>query len=188
MMRGGATRVRGGHGQRGSVILVSMVILVLIALGALYTLRGVVQDTALADRFAQRQQSIQASDFALQWITNQVTQLGQTQMLEVSAAGQPWYQPTAGFTSFPGNSYWGRCIAGNSASGKCASVPMPASVGKQAWAFVEPTGRVDPYACSTQGFTAVYYDIWIHLLDPRTNLSTNVESLYKLCVLTGSVA
>lgn len=65
---------------------------------------------------------------------------------------------------------------------------MPSDVTQSAWLFVEPTGRVDPYACSTQGFTAMYYDVWIHTLDQRGNLSADIEGIYKLCISGGATS
>ncbi len=173
--------------QRGSVLLFALIALLLLFIGALFTFRGVLTDTGLTDRFSQRQKNFNASDLALQWIATQIGSAGNTQPLEVSASSQSWFlNVSPGANVQPNAAYWATCIAGSTAQDKCASVPMPTGVGQSAWVFVQPTGRVDPYACNTQGLTAVYYDLWIHTVDARQQSPADVESLYKLCVLGGA--
>ena len=58
--------------QRGSILLVSLVALLLLFIGALFTLRGVLTDTALTDAFNERQKATVASDLALQWAVSQI--------------------------------------------------------------------------------------------------------------------
>ncbi|MHB8390695.1 MAG: hypothetical protein ACYDBH_14130 [Acidobacteriaceae bacterium] len=177
--------------QRGSALLFALVALLLVFLGAIFTLRGVLTDSGLTDRFSERQKDVQASDLGLQWIANQIAVLGTTQALEISATGQPWYlssppaSPVA--TDWPPPAYWQTCAnpGTRTSTDTCVSVPMPSSVPQSALVFVVPTGRVDPYACNTQGLTAIYYDIWIQTTDARGGVSADTEALYKLCVLSG---
>ncbi len=175
--------------QRGSALLFALVALLLVFLGAIFTLRGVLTDSGLTDRFSERQKDVQASDLALQWIVSQIAALGTTQALEISATGQPWYLSSPPVspvpTDWPLPAYWQTCSSTPTSTDTCVSVPMPSGVPQSALVFVEPTGRVDPYACNTQGLTAIYYDVWIHTTDARGGVSANTESLYKLCVLSG---
>lgn len=177
--------------QRGSALLFALVALLLVFLGAIFTLRGVLTDSGLTDRFSERQKDVQASDLALQWIANQIALLGTTQALEISATGQTWYLSSPPVPPLPIGwplpAYWQTCSSSSTrtSTDTCAQVPMPAHVPQSALVFVEPTGRVDPYACNTQGLTAIYYDVWIHTTDARGGVSADTESLYKLCVLSG---
>ena len=180
--------------QRGSALLFALVALLLVFLGAIFTLRGVLTDSGLTDRFSERQKDVQASDLALQWIANQIAILGTTQALEISATGKTWYlsspppppvPPPPVPPDWPPPAYWQSCSLTSTSTDACVAVPMPAGVPQSALVFVEPTGRVDPYACNTQGLTAIYYDVWIHTTDARGGVSADTESLYKLCVLSG---
>ena len=184
--------------QRGSVLLYALVALLLIFLGALFALRGSVDDTTLTDHFSQRQKNLQASDLALQTVLSSdlAPYAAAARELEVAATNQSWF-----FNTTPGQmvdtsnvaGYWASCIAAaNSASAPasgsgwsgtptatCAALPTLAG-GQSAYFFVQPTGRSDSSGCGTS--PAVYYDIWIHVGDPRGQVWTDTESVYRLCV------
>ncbi|WP_156030245.1 hypothetical protein [Thiomonas sp. FB-Cd] len=181
-------KMTSGHRQGGAILLFALVALLIMFLGALFTLRGVLTDTGLTDRYSGRQKNIQTSDLALQWIANQIAALGNQQALEISAGAQPWYlnvQPAQ--TVVPTAAYWQTCMSNPTSTITCQAVPMPSNVPQSAWTFVEPTGRIDPTACgNTQGLTAIYYDVWTHTIDARGQVSADTESVYKLCVLGGS--
>ena len=166
--------------QRGSILLYSLVALLLMFLGALFALRGSLNDTALTDHYSQRQKNVQASDLALQYI---VKNYGNSLSLN-SASGQSWYYaalPAQMVDAANAASYWRSCIAtasGGSSSGSgwsgsttptCAKLPTLA--GKQtAWFFVQPTG--------VSNGAAMYYDIWIHTSDPRSEVWVDTEAIY----------
>lgn len=172
--------VKGLRSQRGSITVFTLIALLLMFLGALYTFRGALLDTSLTDKAASRLKDVQASDLALQRLTQTIVGAFAGSPLEISAAGQPWFvaNPVT-----PTPTYWSACM--NNGSG-CVSLPMPSGVPQQAWGFVEPTGRSDANGCKTQttGVTvrAVYYDLWVHVLDPRTGVAADTESIYRLCV------
>jgi Tfp pilus assembly protein PilX len=181
--------------QRGSILLVSLVALLLLFIGALFTLRGVLTDTALTDAFNERQKATVASDLALQWAVSQIEatyQASQGHVLEISAAGKPWFRPWSGNPAAPVNpssqpasqpNYWTTCENNPSSTYVCAPVTLANSAPQKAWVFVQPTGRSDPSACGdTQSLIAWYYDIWVHTVDPRTQTGVDTESLFKLCV------
>lgn len=179
--------------QQGSVLFVVLIALLLMFLGALFTFRGALTDTSLTDAFSQRQKNTQASDLALQWIVDQMTQTYQSnpgQLLETAASGKSWFLSTA-LSAPPTPGYWATCISASTSSDTCAQVTtsqgsagMANGATQQAWAFVEPTGRTDPSACGdTQGLVARYYDVWVHTVDSRTNVAVDTESLYKLCLV-----
>lgn len=168
------------------MLLFALIALLIMFIGALFTFRGAMMDTSLTDKFSQRQKNVQASDLALQWVANQIAVQGSAQPLEVAAVGQPWYlnvPPAQAITPTP--AYWSTCMASPTATDTCGQVTLANHAPQQSWAFVEPTGRIDPYACHVQNMTALYYDVWVHTVDPRTNVAADVESIYKLCVITG---
>ncbi len=176
-----------GHTQSGSITLFALIALLLIFLGALYTFRGSLLDTSLTDKAAMRQKNVQASDLALQWIASQIASASQGQPLETIASSQPWFLPAqSNGPVTPDAAYWAACEAGSSSSQVCAQAPMPQGVPQQAWVFVQPTGRTDPYGCNTSAFTALFYNVWVHTQDPRTGVAVDTESLYKLCVANNS--
>lgn len=183
----GRSRPPGGGASRqgGSILLVSLVALLLLFIGALFTLRGVLTDTALTDAFGERQKSTIASDLALQWVVGQIQatyQASQGQVLEISAAGKPWFL-SAAQPQVPTPAYWSGCQSQSTATDTCAPVTLANGAPQKAWVFVQPTGRSDPSACGdTQSLTAWYYDIWVHTVDPRTQTGVDTESLFKLCV------
>lgn len=189
---------RGGlhRAQSGSMLLVVLIALLLMFLGALFTFRGELTDTSLTDAFSQRQKNTQASELALQWIVAQIAQASQNapgQMLETAASGQPWFLSLSPGTALtqPDPSYWATCIAKPTSTDTCAEVTLnngaaglPNGATQNAWTFVEPTGQSDSSACGdTQGLVALYYDIWVHTVDPRTGVAVDTEALYKLCLV-----
>ncbi len=170
--------------QRGSALLFALAALIIIFLGTLFTLRGALTDAGLTNRFSERQKNIQASDLAQQWVVSQIETSASQQPLEISGVGKQWYlsnplSAPPGSATFP--NYWTNCETGPSSTDTCAPVPMP-GVPEVAYAFVQPTGRTDPYACQTQGLVAIYYDVWVHTIIAGS-VATDTESLYKLCVL-----
>ncbi len=159
------TRAAGTNAQRGSVLLLSLIVLLLMFLGVLFTLRGVLTDTALTDSFSERQKDVQASDLALQWAVSQFKPL---MPLEINAAGQAWWRNVLpAQAQQPNSAYWKTCMAGPVGTTTCAQATMPAGVTQTAWWFVQPTGITG------------YYDVWVHTIDARGQVFTDTESVYK---------
>ncbi len=151
--------------QKGSVLLLSLIVLLLMFLGALFTLRGVLTDTALTDHFSERQKDVQASDLALQWAVNQIKPLTP---LEINAAGQPWWRAVSPKQAQqPNQSYWQTCENNAAGTTTCAQATMPSGVPQTAWWFVQPTALPG------------YYDIWVHTIDARNHVYTDTESVFK---------
>lgn len=151
--------------QRGSVLLLSLIILLLMFLGALFALRGVLTDTALTDSFSERQKDVQASDLALQWAVSQIKPLIP---LESNAPGQLWWRtvlPTQ--AQQPNQAYWSACMKKPVGTTTCAQATMPNGTPQTAWWFAQPTS------------IAGDYDIWIHTIDARGKVFTDTESLYQ---------
>ncbi|MHB8409463.1 MAG: hypothetical protein ACYDHY_15450 [Acidiferrobacterales bacterium] len=167
---------------RGSALLFVLAALLIIALGTLFTLRGVLTDASLSGRFSARQKNIPASDLALQWLVSQIEAQASEQPLEIDAVGKPWFLSSP-LTAPPSAQYWTSCANTATSTDTCAAVPLPSGVPQSAYVFAEPTGRVDAYACNTSKLEAIYYDLWVHTVDDNGAVATDTESLYKLCVL-----
>ena len=181
------SRPRRPPSQRGAILIYTLIALLLIFLGALFALRAGVTDTTLTDRFSERQKNTQASDLALQWIVSQIGTTAVSAPLEVSAQGKAWFLDIGAANAKPPTAaYWATCMSGSTSSDTCAQATLttasPSNITQTAWVFVQPTGRTDSQACNTQGLTAVYYDIWVHTLDARQQVTTDTEAVYKLCV------
>lgn len=175
----GARRGTARGGQSGSILLVTLVALLLMFIGALFTLRGVLTDSALTDAFSQRQKDTQASTLALQALVQKIQQscsVNGGPVLQICGSGQPWMLLSP-LTAPPTPAYWSACANGSTSSATCASISLANGAPQQAWGFVQWTGRSE--SSNSQGITAWYYDVWIHTVDPRTHVAVDTESLYR---------
>jgi Tfp pilus assembly protein PilX len=176
--------------EQGFVLLLSLITLLVLLFGVLFTMRGTLLQTAITGNTLQRQKNVQASDLVLrkvqQVIINTVQGAGNLP-LEVAASGKPWfYVPSASTTAWtvPGSSaavsYWANC-QGNKT---CDTISdMDSSVtGYDALVTVVPTNLpVDNYGCQTSGYVASYYDIFIHTTEANGSTGASTETVFKLC-------
>ena len=168
-------------GQSGYILLVVLVALLLMLLGFLFFMRGTFSDAHMTGNVVQRYKDAQASDIALQVLDQKILNASNGSPLEITAAGKSWYRNVATGTPAPTASYWSSCV-GAAAGSNCAQLSLPPGVFYTAYAVVQPTGRTDAYACQVTGYTAVYYDLFIHTVEQNGNTSADTESVYKLCV------
>ncbi|KAB2897940.1 MAG: hypothetical protein F9K35_11145 [Burkholderiaceae bacterium] len=165
-------------------------------LGALYALRGLVNDTAVAGNAAQRQKNVQMGDAALALATKVITDtLGGTDgsvALQIAAHGAKWFYipPGPGAWSVPGTGanagFWSQCADGG------AAVPCPDIAaltgtalpgGYTARMVVVPTNLPpDPQTCGTTGYVASYYNVFVHVREANGITSATLESVFKQCV------
>lgn len=168
--------------QAGYILLVVLVALLLMLLGFLFFMRGTFSDAHMTGNVVQRYKDAQASDMALQIMSDTIAKASNGSPLEITAASQPWFRNVAPGTTAPNAAYWSSCVGGATGS-NCGQVSLPTGVPYTALAVVQPTGRTDPYACQISKYTAVYYDLFIHTVEQNGNTSADTESVYKLCVL-----
>jgi len=197
--------------QRGYVLLLTLITLVVLLFGVLFTLRGDLLQNVMTGNTAQRQKDVQVGDIALRQVQQALIatiQNGGNQVLDVAAHGQPWFfTPPAGsmpasapfYASPPGtpNAYpgfWTNC-QGNNQCAPLSSVvsvlnpapPAIAATGGQPYRIlvsVWPTNQpTNAYACGTTGYTASYYAIYLHIVEPNGTTATNTQSVIKLCTL-----
>ncbi len=170
---------------RGYVLLLVLIALLVLLLGALFTLRTTLLQTVMTGNTLQRQKDVQGSDLALRLVEQLIVQTSQAsdgQALEYAANGKSWfYVPaTTPWTPPTYSGYWSTCSS-TSTTQPCASVAnMPS--GYTASFVVVPTNQpTDPYACQSTGYTAVYYDIFIHTSESSGATGANTETVFKLC-------
>lgn len=188
-----AARLQSRHRSRqgGYVLLLSLITLLVIFLGFLYVLHGTFSDAQMTGNAVQRSKDMQASDLALRTLDHQIAQAASGgQALELAATSQPWWRAVPPGTAAPTAAYWGSCVGASNPANQCEQVTPPGGGSLpgnyQALAVVQPTGRTDSYSCQIAQYTAVYYDIFIHTAEPNGKTAADTETVYKLCVPTGS--
>ncbi len=181
--------------QGGYVLFVSLIALLVLYLGFLYFIHGTLSDAQLAGNAVQRSKNLQASDLALRAVTQQINQVAAGgQMLEIAATSQPWWRSVNPGTTLPDATYWSQCAQSTDPTARCEQVAAPTGGSLpgtyanqyQSLAVVQPTGRFDSYSCQIPQYTAVYYDIVIHTAEANGRTSADIETVYKLCVPSGS--
>lgn len=197
--------------ENGYVLLLTLIALVVLLFGVLFTLRGDLLQNVMTGNTAQRQKDVQVGDLALRQVQQALiatVQKGGNQVLDVAAHGQPWFfTPPAGvmpasapfYASPPGTAgaypgFWASCQSNNQCAPLSSVVSVlnpapPAIVGPggqpyQVLVSVWPTNLpTNAYACGTTGYTASYYAIYLHIVEPNGTTATNTQSVIKLCTL-----
>jgi len=170
-------------GQQGQVLILTITVLLVLALGFMYVMRRTMIDSVASGNTVARQRDVQVADIALRNFEQTIFNTYGDQRLEISAVGQAWWRPVAAGTALPTN-FWSTCAA----AGVCSSFAV--SVNGQAlpytaWVSVQSTGRQpDLYACQMQNFAAYYYDVNIHVVEASGTTAANTETVYKLCVFS----
>ncbi|CUA94319.1 hypothetical protein [Thiomonas bhubaneswarensis] len=193
--------------EGGYVLLLTLITLVVLLFGVLFTMRGSLLQNVMTGNTVQRQKDVQASDMALRQVQQAIIQTSNnagTVPLEIAASSTHWfYIPPASTTtpatpwSAPGTganaSFWQTCLSANQCDtlAHVAAVINPAppapSGGYTALVTVVPTNLpTDTYACGTTGYTATYYDIFLHVQEANGTTGANTESVFKLCTLGAS--
>ncbi|MHB1668052.1 hypothetical protein [Thiomonas sp.] len=189
--------------EQGFVLLLTLITLLVLLFGVLFTMRGTLLQTAMTGNTMQRQKDVQASDLALRQVQQAIIQTANNAgdvPLEIAATGKAWFYipPNNGSVwPVPGTgtaaTYWQTC-QGN---GTCDTVANVASVispappalpgGYTALATVVPTNQpTDAYSCGNTGFTATYYDIFLHTQEANATTAATTETVFKLCTPTTS--
>uniref|UniRef100_E6PLY5 Tfp pilus assembly protein PilX n=1 Tax=mine drainage metagenome TaxID=410659 RepID=E6PLY5_9ZZZZ len=191
--------------EQGFVLLLTLITLLVLLFGVLFTMRGTLLQTAMTGNTMQRQKDVQASDLALRQVQQAIIQTANSAgdvPLEIAATGKAWFYippnngsvwPVPGTGTGAPATYWQTC-QGN---GTCDTVANVASVispappalpgGYTALATVVPTNQpTDAYSCGNTGFTATYYDIFLHTQEANATTAATTETVFKLCTPTTS--
>ena len=198
------TALRGAQQQNGYVLLLTLITLVVLLFGVLFTLRGNLLQSAMTGNTAQKQKNAQAGDLALRQAQQALIvtmQNANNQVLDVAASGKPWFyaptvSPTAPASAVPGTpgpyaNFWTTCSANN----QCAPLSSLVSVltnppaindasGQpyQILVSVWPTNRAtNAYNCGTTGYTASYYAVYLRITEANGSTAINTQSVIKLC-------
>ena len=194
--RRGAARPRLRRNERGDIMLVTMVFLLLCLLGLIGSMRETIVSTTLAGNNLMRQKDTQIADVAQQYIRNQIlaANVGGTPLATSTAiTNQAWWRdvsPTAA-ASPPTTSYWAACLGNSDVTKRCGSVTLSISgttLPYTALAVVQPTGRSDQHnpvcsigSSSSSLMQAVYYAVFIHVQESNGATNVNTESVYTAC-------
>lgn len=177
--------------QQGYVLLLTLITLLVLLFGVLFTMRGTVLQTAMVGNTVQRQKDVQTSDIALrviqQTLINASNNAGGAPLETISP--QPaWFSwpssSAAAWWPAPNAAYWTQAIQ----AGNAYSVPLPAGTPARAWALVVSANLAsDRHAngCPS-GTRGTYYDIFIHTAEANNVTAANTETLFKLCTVSSS--
>jgi len=187
--------------ERGYVMLLTLITLLVLLFGVLFTMRGTLLQTAMTGNTMQRQKDVQASDLALRLMQQTIIQTAQSAgsvPLEIAANGKAWFYipPNTGSPwPVPGTgtaaTYWQTCQAASTcdtvANAASSVTPPPPSLpaGYTALVTVVPTNQpADAYSCANTGYTANYYDIFLHTVEANGTTAANTDTVFKLCTPT----
>lgn len=179
--------------QKGETLILTLLTLLVLFLGILYISRNVLVEAQMTGNTVARQRNAQTGDLALRIFENNIQTVANNTVLQISASDQPWYRD---ITVAPGNpapapaapdpNYWSTCYGNSDATKRCDKIT---GATYNAYVVAQPTGRTDPQGCGggvTQGgasqLTAVYYDLFVHVVESSGTTSATNETVYKLCV------
>lgn len=188
--------------ERGYVLLLTLIALVVLLLGALFTLRGNLLQNVMTGNTAQRQKNVQVGDLALRQVQQVLISTIQSAntALDISAAGQPWfYTPTTNPWPLPGAqsganaNFWNVCLANKTCDtlsdmASTLSPPPPAVTDGngnvyQILVTVTPTFRPSEQSACNGNSTlwASYYAVFMNIREANGTTAANIQSVIKLC-------
>ncbi len=175
---------RAANRQRGDILLVVMVFLLVCLLGLVVSMREGIVSTLMGGNNLQRQRDAQVSDVALRQVEGQILATYAGLPLDFGpASSQVWMRLVPGGTAAPDAPYWDSCLGNSDNTKRCGSV-TPTVNSKTlgtALVVVQPTGRVDTTSCELANQTATFYDVFIHFKEANGVTSSNTETVYRLC-------
>jgi hypothetical protein len=193
--------------QQGYVLLLTLITLVVLLFGVLFTMRGTLFQGVMTGNTVQRQKDVQVGDLALRQVQQALIATVQgagNQVLDVAASGQPWYYaptvaPATPASAVPGAngpyaSFWTTCGSNSQCAPLSSMVsvlnPAPPAINDasgqpyRVLVSVWPTNRpTNAYACGTTGYTASYYAVFLHIAEASGSTAINTQSVIKLCTI-----
>jgi hypothetical protein len=179
--------------QRGDIMLVTMVFLLVALLGLVVSMREGLVATLMGGNNLARQRDVQVSDIALRQAEKQISSVGASVPLQITASTQPWMRIdlAAGTDTFPAPdaAYWDSCLGNSDSTLRCSSV-APAvggtALGYTALMVVQYTGRgADTDSCQAADapvkFVASYYDLYVHVKEANGVTSSDTHTVFRLC-------
>lgn len=185
-----STRGVRTRAQRGDVLLIVLISLMVSLLGLVYAMRDTIISTQVTGNNLAKQKDAQISDVALNIVENTIRTSYGGQVLELSATGQPWWRNVPAGTAPPGDpvaspTYWSNCLGNGDVTLRCSQVALPAALTAKysAYAVVQPTGHTGGTGLC-QGIvllTPYYYDVFVHVVEASQDTSATTETVFKLC-------
>jgi len=190
--RNPARRRHARRSERGDIMLVTMVFLLLCLLGLIGSMRDTVVATNLASNNLARQRDTQVADMAAQYIRNQIrtnSAAGISLVTQSAVTNQLWWRDTGATAAAapPTADYWRTCLGNSDAAQRCGAITLTSggsNLPYTALAFVQPTGRIDKSGtqCNTNGTEiATFYAVYVHVQESNGATSVNTESVYQAC-------
>ncbi len=179
--------------QRGDIMLVTMVFLLVCLLGLIGSMRDTIVETNMVGNNLTRQKDVQVADIALQVIKDQiVANFGGLALDQApNIVNKAWWRDLASTSaaSPPTAAYWKDCLGNASTTLRCGSIPLVVggtTLPYTALAVVQPTGRsapvLDANSCAMgPTFQAVFYAVYVHVQEASGATNINTETVYKVC-------
>ena len=194
---------RSARQQRGDVMLVVLIFLLVCLMGLVVSMRGSIVTTQMVGNTLQRQKDVHLADVALAQVESLIAAnslaTGQPLEMSVNAGVQPsWWRDVDASTAAPTDTYWNTCSTTNAADPtlRCAALSVDnngsaALTGSgqsyNVLAVVQRTGRVDTDNCNIAPYTqANYYDIFLRVQEISGVTSSTTETVYRLCTRSSS--
>jgi len=179
---------RPAHRQRGDILLVVMVFLLVCLLGLVVSMREGIVSTLMGGNNLARQRDVQVSDIATRQVEGLILANYAGMPLEISANTQPWLRQVSVSTGTTPPSatagYWDNCLGNSDPTLRCGSVSPAvngANLGYTVLVVVQPTGRTDSTSCELAQQTATFYDVYVHAKEGNGVTSSDTETIYRLC-------
>ena len=180
------------HRQRGDIMLVTMVFLLVCLLGLVVSMREGIVTTLMNGNNLARQRDVQVSDIATRQAEAQIQAAAAGQVLQIAAFNQPWMRIGAATSVFPAPTaaYWDSCEGNGDSTLRCGVIAPPAvasALGYKALMVVQYAGRGgDPYSCQTTNSNgrpqiATFYDVFVHVKEANGVTSSDTHTVYRLC-------
>lgn len=172
--------------QRGEILLITLVLLLLMLLATVVGMREGLTSTWMTGNTLARRKDVMSADIALRMVESQMVAASGGSALEIVAAGQPWWRDVPAGTAPPDDAYWAQCLNNGDATKRCAQVALNvngAAIPYTALAVVQPTGRSDAVSCNLAQYRAAYYDVFIHVTEANGATGATTETVYRICTL-----
>ncbi len=183
--RASATRARA---QRGDIMLVTLVFLLVCLLGLIVSMRDGIVTTTMTGNNLVRQKDVHVADLALAVVASniQATVGLNGQPLSLSATAKNWYRQ-GGVVAAPTAAYWNTCYSATTSTTTSCGTVSPITVGTDTLPYTvyavvqeDATDLSTSSACAP--LTTVYYDVFVHVKESNGATAADTESIYKVCI------
>ena len=175
----------GRISQRGDILIIVLIALVVCVMGLLSSMRQTLFSTQMTGNVLARQKEVQVADIAVRMIDNIILTTYGGINLEIGSYTQPWYRDVPATTAGPTAAYWASCLGSGDPTARCAAEPLIVNgntLPYTALVVVQPTALTDSGACGLPPYIAHFYDIYVYITDAAGTSTASTETVYQLCV------